>query len=68
MKKDGKDIKGGRCIKRKDGRLDFSETDRKKIRKNHIKKIMNKKNEWGHVREASMKEGPIKYFTCKKQQ
>ena len=32
IKKDGKDI-GGRCMRRKDGRLGFSEKDRKKYRK-----------------------------------
>ena len=31
MKKDGKDSEGGRCMRGKDGRLDFSEKDRKRI-------------------------------------
>ena len=31
MKKDEKDIEGGRCMKGKDGRLGFSEKDRKRI-------------------------------------
>ena len=31
MKKDGKDIEGGRCMSRKDGKLGFSEKNRKRI-------------------------------------
>ena len=31
MKKDEKDIEGGRCMREKDGRLGFSEKDRKRI-------------------------------------
>ena len=33
MKKDGKDIEGGRCMRGKDGKLDFIEKDRKKYGK-----------------------------------
>ena len=33
MKKDGKDIEGGRCMRRKDGKLGFSEKDRKEYGK-----------------------------------
>ena len=59
MKKDGKDIEEDRCMRGKDGRLGFSEKDRKRIWKNHMKEIMNKKNDWNHVTEASMVEGPV---------
>ena len=31
MKKDGRDIEGGRCMRDKDGRLGFCEADRKRI-------------------------------------
>ena len=31
MKKEGKDVEGGRCLRRRDGRLSFSEEDRAKI-------------------------------------
>ena len=41
-KKDGKDNEGDRCMKGKDGRLGFSEKDRKRIWKNHVEGIMNK--------------------------
>ena len=63
MKKDGKDIKEGRCMRGKDGRLGFSEKDRKRIWKNHMEEIMNKENNWDNVTEASMVEGPIKNVT-----
>ena len=65
MKKDGKDIEGGRCMRGKDKRLDFSEKDRKRIWKNHMEEIMNKENNWNHVTEASMVVRPIKNVSCK---
>ena len=68
MKKDGKGIKGGRCIKGKDRRLGFSEKDRKRIWKNHMEEIINKGNDWDHVTAASTVEGPIKNVTKKKWQ
>ena len=36
IKKDGKDIEGGRCMRGKNGRLGFSKKDRKRIWKNHM--------------------------------
>ena len=63
MEKDEKDIKGGRCMRGKDGRLGFSEKYRKRIWKNHTKEIMNKENDWEHVTAASMVEGLIKSVT-----
>ena len=44
----------------KDGRLGFSEKDRKRIWKNHSEKIKNKENNWDHVTATSMVEGPFK--------
>ena len=58
-----KDIEGDRCMREKDGRLGFSEKDRKRIWQNHMQEIMNQENEWDHVTEASMVEGPIKSVT-----
>ena len=46
---------------RKRWRLGFSEKDRK----NHIKEVMNKENDWEHMTAASMVEGAIKNVTCK---
>ena len=53
MKKDGKDIEGG----------SFSEKGRKRICRNHMEEILNKENDWDHVTEASMVEGPTKNVT-----
>ena len=61
-KKNGKDIEGGRCMIGKDGRLGFSEKDRKRIWKDHLKEIMNNEN-WDHVTEASIVKGPIENAT-----
>ena len=59
IKKDGKDIEEGRCMRGKDGRLGYSEKDKKRIWKNLVEEIMNKKNNWDHVTAASIVEGPI---------
>ena len=48
MRKEGKDLGGGRCLRGRDGRLGFIE-DRAKIWKEHMEKIMNEENEWGHM-------------------
>ena len=45
MKKEGKDVEGGRCLRGGDGRLGFIEEDRAKIWKEHMEKIMNEENE-----------------------
>ena len=45
MRRDGKDINGGGCMKDKDGRLVVSEKDRGKLWKDHMEKIMNVENE-----------------------
>ena len=63
MKKDGKDIERDRCMIGKDGRLGFSKKDRKRIWKNYMEEIMNKKNNWDHVTEASIVKGSIKNVT-----
>ncbi|XP_068674313.1 uncharacterized protein [Montipora foliosa] len=46
MKKDGKDVEGGRCMRGSDGRLSFSEKDTGKVWKEHMERIMNEENEW----------------------
>ena len=66
IKSDGKDIKGGRCMRGKDRRLGFSRKDRKRIWKNHMEGIMNKEKEWNHVTAISMVKESIKNVTCKK--
>ena len=54
MKKDGKDIDGGRCTRGKDGKLGFSKKDRKGIWRNHMEKMMMKKEDWDCMTESSM--------------
>ena len=58
MRKEGRDIEGGGCMKDKDGRLVVREKDRGKLWKEHTKKIMNVENEWDLV-EADIVEGPV---------
>ena len=59
MRKDGKDINGGGCMKDKDGRLVVSEKDRGKLWKDPMEKIMNVENEWNQMAKADMVEGPV---------
>ena len=44
MKRDGKDVISGRCMKGKDGNLAFTEQDKKIIWKEHVERVMNKEN------------------------
>ena len=50
---------GGRCLRGGDGRLDFIEKDRAKIWKEHMEKIKNEENEWNHMVETDVVEGPV---------
>ena len=63
MRRDGKDINGGGCMKDNDGRLVVSEKDRGKLWKDHMEKIMNVENEWDQMAEADMVEGPVEEVT-----
>ena len=54
MKKEGKDVEGGRCLRGGNGRLRFIEEDRAKILKKLVEKIMNKENKWGHMVETDL--------------
>ena len=60
MKKDGKDVKGARCMRGSDGRLNFSEKDRGRVWKKHMERIMNEENEWDQNVQADLVEGPVK--------
>ena len=59
MKKEGKNMEGGRCLRGGDGRLGFIEEDRAKIWKEHMEKFMNEENEWDHMVETDVVEGPV---------
>ena len=59
MKKEGKDVEGGRCLRGGDGRLGFIKEDRAKIWKEHIENIMNEENEWDRMVETDLVEGLV---------
>ena len=59
MKKEGKDVEGGRCLRGIDRRLGSIEEDRAKIWKEHMEKIMNEENEWDHMVEIDAVEEPM---------
>ena len=59
MKKDGKDVEGGRCTRGSDSRLSFRERDRGKVWKEHLERIMNEENEWDQNVKADLVEGPV---------
>ena len=44
MKKDGKDVEGGRCMRGSNGRLNFCKKDRERVWKEHMERIMNEEN------------------------
>ena len=59
MKKDGKDVEGGICMRGSDGRLNFSEKERAKVWKEHMEKVMKEENEWHKNVKAELVEGPM---------
>ena len=63
MRKDGKNINGGGCMKDRNGKLVVSEKDRGKLWKDLMEKIMNVKNEWDQMANADMVEGPVEEVT-----
>ena len=48
MKRDRKDLERGKWIKGSDGKIGFSQEDRCKTWKEHMKRIMNEENAWGY--------------------
>ena len=63
MKKDGKDINGGGCMKDNNGRLVVCEKDCAKLWKDHMEKIMNVENEWDQTAKADIVEGLVEEVT-----
>ena len=59
IRKEGRDIKGGVCMKDKHGRLVVSEKERRKLWKEHVEKIMNVENEWDQMVKTDMVGGPV---------
>ena len=50
-------------MRRKDKKLGVSEKGRKVISKNYMKEITKKEDDWDHITEANMVEGPIQKVT-----
>ena len=63
MRKNGKDINGGGCMKDIDERLVISEKERRKLWKERMEKIMNVENEPDQMAEAHVVKGPTKKGT-----
>ena len=59
MKKDGKDVETGRCMRGSNRRLNFSEIDRGRVWKEYMERIMNEENEWDQNVQADLVEGPF---------
>ena len=59
MRKEGRDIDGGGCMKDKNGRLIVSEKDRGKLWREHMEKIMNMENVWNQMVRVDLVEGPV---------
>ena len=56
IKKEGKDVERGRCMRNRDGRSGFSKNDRRKMWKDFMEKIVNEENEWDQT-ELGVLEG-----------
>ena len=65
MKKDGKNIKGEKCVKGKHGKIGFGEKNRKRMWKYYVEKIINNKGDWDHMAEAIIEE-PVEKVIRKK--
>ena len=64
MKKKQKDVEGGRCLRGRDKQLGFIEGDRAQIWEEHMEIIMSEENEWDHMVETDVVEGPVKKVAC----
>ena len=59
MKKEGKNLKGERCLRGSDGQLGFIKEDREKVWNKHLEKIMNEENKWDHMVETDVVDGSV---------
>ena len=59
IKKEGKDLEGGRCLRGRDKWSGFIEEDRAKIWKEHMEKIIIEENEWNQMMETDVVERPM---------
>ena len=61
-----KDVEGGKSIKGRDRRIDFSQEDRCEIWKEHMERLMSEENAWDHKVDAAMVEGPVEKVSRRK--
>ena len=61
MKKEGKNVEGGRSLRESYARLGFIEEDREKIWKEHMEKIINEENKWDQMVETDVCRWPCSY-------
>ena len=66
MKRDEKDVEGGKWIKGRNRRIGFSQEDRCKIWKEHMERIMNEENAWDHKVNVAVFEGPVEKVSLEK--
>ena len=53
-----------KVLKKKRRTIGFIEEDRAKIWKEHMEKILNEENEWNHLVETDVVEGPVEKVAC----
>ena len=66
MKKEGKDVEEGRCLRGSDGLLGFIAENSANIWKEHMEKIINVENKWDHMVETDVVERPGKKWLAMK--
>ena len=59
LKTDTKEFEGGRCMRRSDGKLYFSEKESGKVWKDYMEGIMNEENDCDHNEEGDAVEDPV---------
>ena len=63
LKRMKKAVEGERRLRGRDRRLDFIEEDGANSWKKHMEKIINEENEWDHMVETYVVEGPVEKVT-----
>ena len=59
MKREEKDVEGGKCIRDVNGRLNVNDIDTKRIWRQHMEKIMNEENDWDQIINVDVVLGPV---------
>ena len=59
LKTDSKEVEGRRCMRGSDGKLCFSEKERRIVWKHYTERIMNEENDWDRNVDGDAVEGPV---------